>query len=79
LKENKTLRWIGIVVGAILVLGLIGSLSEDEDKKSSDSEPAREKVSDKAPTLQDRADELDMPVDCFENMNRPGFVGDQLL
>jgi len=67
LKQNKTLKWIGIVVGAILVLGLIGSLSEQEDKKSSDSGPTKENSAAKKPTEQERADELDLPVDCFEN------------
>lgn len=70
MKHKKTLKWIGIAVGAIFVLGLIGSLAEDEDKKSSDGEPAKEKVAEtkekKKPTLQERADELGLPVDCFE-------------
>jgi hypothetical protein len=67
LKQNKKLKWIGIVVAVFVVLGLAGALGEDEEKKSGDSEPAKEKVAEEKPTLQDRADELDLPVDCFQD------------
>ena len=66
MKQNKKLKWIGIVVAVFVVLGLAGALGEDEEKKSSDSEPAKEKVAEKKPTLQERADELDLPVECFD-------------
>lgn len=67
MKALNIAKWVGISLVAIFLLGVIVRTFDGDDKKSDTTEPAKEKVAEKKPTLQERADDLDLPVDCFEN------------
>jgi len=70
MKALNIAKWVGISMVAIFLLGVIVRTFDGDDKKSDTTEPAKEKAAEtkekKKPTPQDRADELGLPVDCFE-------------
>jgi hypothetical protein len=67
MKALNVAKWVGISLVAIFLLGVIVRTFDGDDKTNESSEPAKEQVAEKKPTQQETADDLGLPMDCFQN------------
>lgn len=73
MDAQKRRKWIGFGVGAFFAVGIIGSLFVEDEPTSSGGETKKEKAQapspkePKKPSVAERADELGLPVECFEH------------
>lgn len=71
----KILKWIGIIVGGLIVLGIIGSLFSGNDSKQQTQQPTASAPAASTPTKTEPAKQPDLPKNN-PSMNKAEF--DQL-